>query len=80
MKRPYLSRDAGLDAQRKKAAEAEVSEWREQEHLQFPNLDPEHVRSLKDSLDWPPAGSKREASGSPSQPDGQVSNPQRFKK
>ena len=38
----YLSRDAGLDAQQKKAAEAEVNEWREQETLQFPNLDPEH--------------------------------------
>lgn len=59
----YLSRDTGLDAQRKQAAEAAVNEWRQQESLPFPNLDPEHINSLKDSLDWPPAGSKREHSG-----------------
>ncbi len=59
----YLSRDAGLNTRRKQAAEAEVNEWREREHLQFPNLDPEQIRSLKDSLDWPPTGAKREASG-----------------
>ena len=50
----------GLGAQRKKAAEAEVNKWREQKNLQFPNLDPEHIKSLKDSLEWPPAGSKKE--------------------
>jgi len=55
----YLCRDTGLDAQRKKAAEAEVKAWRTQQNLQFPNLDPERIESLKDSLDWPPAGSKK---------------------
>ncbi len=59
----YMSRDIGLDASRKQAAEAAVNEWRKQGFLQFPNLDPEHVKSLKDSLEWPPAGSKLEKSG-----------------
>ena len=55
----YLSRDTGLDLQRKKAAEAEVEEWRTQQNLPFPNLDPARIESLKDSLAWPPAGAKR---------------------
>lgn len=60
----YLARDTGLDPQQKKAAESAVNEWRHQESLPFPNLDPERINSLKDSLDWPPVGSKKEHSGS----------------
>jgi MscS family membrane protein len=59
----YLSRDSGLDAERRKVAEAEVKTWREEEKLQFPNLDPEQIKSLQDTLEWPPVGSKRAESG-----------------
>ena len=63
----YLSRDHGVNDRNKQTAEAEVSAWRQQESLQFPNLDPERVSSLADSLDWPPAGSKGSAFRTPSQ-------------
>ncbi len=61
----YMARDAGLDVQRKEQAEATVNQWREREDLPFPNLDPEHANTLKDSLDWPPTGARRTQSPNP---------------
>ncbi len=61
----YLSRDTGLNAARKQAAEKEVNEWRERDSLPFPDLNPDRVSSLEDTLDWPPAGSGKGPAGAP---------------
>lgn len=57
----YLSRDTGLNARQKQAAEEDVNEWRNQENLPFPNLHPDRISSLQDSLPWPPGGSWKES-------------------
>lgn len=71
----YLTRDTGLNAQKTKAVEAEVNEWRERESLPFPDLDPAHMESLKDSLDWPPAGAKGTGSADRDRSSAARSNP-----
>ncbi|MHB9010234.1 MAG: mechanosensitive ion channel family protein, partial [Limisphaerales bacterium] len=53
----YLGRDSGLDAQAGEAAHAQVQTWRREQKLPFPNPEPERVQALRDTLDWPPAGS-----------------------
>lgn len=53
----YLGRDSGLDAQAAEAAQSQMMAWRGEQKLPFPNPDPERVQALRDTLDWPPAGS-----------------------
>ncbi len=53
----YLARDGGLDAERTKAAEAQVKQWREAGKLMFPNYSPQEIQEMDDTLDWPPKGS-----------------------
>lgn len=65
----YLARDTGMNADRTQAAEAEVDLWRQGTQLPFPEVAPERVRELRDSLDFPPKGSQeyreREVKGPP---------------
>lgn len=53
----YLGRDTGLDPEATQQAEAQVRGWREQNLLPFPNSTEEEVRSMVDTLDYPPKGS-----------------------
>lgn len=53
----YLSRDSGLDADKGKAAAAEVQRWREDDTLPFPDYTPEQKEEMADRLDYPPDGS-----------------------
>jgi len=41
----------------REVAEETVRRWREEDRLPFPELDPDRVSQLADSLDYPPAGS-----------------------
>ncbi len=53
----YFSRDTGLDEESKRAAEAQVHEWRERGHLPFPEFEEQERERLRDVLDYPPKGS-----------------------
>jgi len=52
----YVTRDAGLDAAKGRAAEARVREWREQGSLCLPEFPREAVAALDGTLDYPPRG------------------------
>jgi MscS family membrane protein len=53
----YLTRDKALDAERVKAAEEQVADWRNDEALPFPEPDPRRRQELAGTLDFPPKGS-----------------------
>ena len=53
----YLGRDAGRDEEKSRAAEEQVAAWREAGELAMPDLSPETVRELDDTLPYPPPGS-----------------------
>jgi MscS family membrane protein len=53
----YLTRDKVLDAERAKAAEGQVEDWRAHDALPFPDPDPQRRQELAGSLDYPPKGS-----------------------
>ncbi|MGH6919522.1 MAG: mechanosensitive ion channel family protein, partial [Geminicoccaceae bacterium] len=53
----YLTRAKALDAERAKAAEAQVDDWRSNDALPFPEPDLQRRRELVDTLDFPPKGS-----------------------
>ncbi|HEX5078504.1 MAG TPA: mechanosensitive ion channel family protein [Geminicoccaceae bacterium] len=53
----YLTRDKPLDAERAKAAEGQVEQWRRDDALPFPEPDPARRQELAGTLDFPPKGS-----------------------
>lgn len=53
----YLTRAKVLDAERAKAAEGQVEDWRAHDALPFPEPDPERRQELTGTLDFPPKGS-----------------------
>ena len=53
----YLSRDKGLDGERRGEAEAQVRQWRDGGRLPFPEFEESEREQLKDILDYPPKGS-----------------------
>ena len=53
----YLSQDNGLDQERSRAAEAQVQAWRSKGVLPFPEFPSEQREQLRNTLDFPPAGS-----------------------
>ena len=61
----YLGRDGGLDAERSKAAEARVAEWRRSGTLQLPVFTREEIDALDGALDYPPEGSASRAAEAP---------------
>ena len=52
----YLANDTGLDDEKSRLAEKEVSTWRDQQKLPFPNFDQDEEDQLTDTLDYPPQG------------------------
>jgi MscS family membrane protein len=53
----YLTRAKAPDAERTKAAEGQVEDWRSNDALPFPEPDPQRRQELAGSLDYPPKGS-----------------------
>jgi len=53
----YGAADVGLDADRGRAAMQEVERWRAEGTLPLPDVPPGFLRSLRNTLDYPPAGS-----------------------
>ncbi len=53
----YLTRDTGLDAERRDEVEAQVEHWRGRGKLPFPEFEEEERERLEDILDYPPKGS-----------------------
>jgi len=53
----YMARDSGLDSERSAAAEKDVRQWRADQKLPFPDIDPERIEAHRDTLDYPPTGS-----------------------
>jgi len=53
----YVGRDAGLDADRAREAEATVARWRRTGDLPFPRLRGAEIDRIAGSLDYPPRGS-----------------------
>ena len=53
----YFARDAGLDDEKKRAAEEQVREWTENGELPFPDMSEEQREALSGTLDFPPTGS-----------------------
>jgi MscS family membrane protein len=53
----YLESGSGLDAERARAAEARVGEWREKRELYLPRFPEREIAQLQHSLPYPPEGS-----------------------
>jgi len=53
----YLGKDDGLDAERARAAEAQVREWRAHGELSLPDFTDAQIRELGGRHPWPPPGS-----------------------
>jgi MscS family membrane protein len=53
----YLGKDAGLDAEKSRAAEAQVAAWRSEHALLLPDLPSDEAARISDSLEYPPLGS-----------------------
>jgi len=53
----YFARDDGLDAEKKRAAEAQVHEWTAKGELPFPDMTAEQREALSKTLEFPPTGS-----------------------
>jgi len=56
-KTTYFARDAGLDDERKRAAEQQVDDWTEAGELPFPDMSEEQREALAGTLAFPPEGS-----------------------
>jgi MscS family membrane protein len=52
----YAAKDTGLDAQKGRAAETQVQQWRES-GLGLPHIRPEQLAAWRDTLQYPPQGS-----------------------
>lgn len=50
----YLTRDSGLDEEKKREAIATVNRWREQRELPFPNFHPGQISEFENRLEHPP--------------------------
>lgn len=53
----YLGRDKGVSEEKAAEIAESVQKWRENQELQLPTFDPETIRKLKNSIDYPPEGS-----------------------
>ncbi|MFA9419221.1 MAG: mechanosensitive ion channel family protein [Gammaproteobacteria bacterium] len=53
----YMGKDNGLDEETGKNAMEQVEAWRRTGQLPFPNPSPEQIKSINDTLDYPPKGS-----------------------
>ncbi len=57
----YLGRDSGLDADRSRAAEAQVAAWRAEGRLPLPEFPAHEVQALKGTLRYPADGAVTQA-------------------
>ena len=56
-RRAYDAQDESTDAERRQAAEAQVSAWRSDRTLPLPHVPKDRAAELAGTLDWPPSGS-----------------------
>ena len=68
----YFTRDAGVDAGRGEATEAEVRQWREEKRLPFPDFDFAERVEMEDTMPFPSEGSPDYRPTPPRRPDGQA--------
>src|SRR5690606_3888368 len=53
----YFAPDQSTDRDKTQVAEEQVRQWREAGDLPLPQFDPDHIASLRGSLEYPPPGS-----------------------
>ena len=53
----YMGKDSGIDEKAGKKAIEQVQAWRRSGKLPFPRYSPEQLKSIDDTLDYPPKGS-----------------------
>jgi MscS family membrane protein len=53
----YVAREKGLDPEKVEKVEGEVHEWREGQQLPFPDFSPGEKKAIRDSIEYPEAGS-----------------------
>ncbi len=58
----YEAQKYGLDTEKARAAEHEVSQWKNENRFPFPDFSPDYARKLHGTIDFPPAGSPESAS------------------
>lgn len=61
----YLTRDSGLDEEKKREAIATVNRWREKRELPFPNFHPGQISEFENRLEYPPPESVLRRSDTP---------------
>ena len=61
----YLTRDSGLDEEKKQGAIATVNRWREKRELPFPNFHPGQISEFENRLEYPPPESVLRRSDTP---------------
>ena len=53
----YVAREPGRDREQAEKAEQQVREWREGQQLPFPDFSPAEKKAIRDSIEYPEAGS-----------------------
>ena len=55
----YFSKDSEISAEKAKAAEERVRQWRENQELPIPNFDEDQIREMRNTIEYPPEGSAK---------------------
>ena len=53
----YFAKDAGISAEKSKAAEERVKQWRDDQELPIPNFSESQIRELRNKISYPSEGS-----------------------
>lgn len=55
----YVGKDAGLDAERGRAAAEKVADWRKKGALPFPDFHPDEIAAMENKIPYPPSESSQ---------------------
>ena len=58
----YFGKDSGLDPERSDEAARKARQWKDENHLPFPDFTPGEIAEIRDSLSYPPPNSVVESS------------------
>jgi MscS family membrane protein len=53
----FIARDKGIPEEKITETAEQIKKWREGDELQIPKFDPEHIKKIKNSIDYPAEGS-----------------------
>ncbi|MFD2516636.1 mechanosensitive ion channel family protein [Salinimicrobium flavum] len=53
----YFAKDHGLSTEKSRSAEEKVRHWKEKGEMPLPKFDPQKIKEIEDTLDYPPEGS-----------------------